>query len=279
MSSNPKVGPVKQLTEYWDERRNIIRTRNGGWRVGSGIFCHEYSMMDDLVGKTSYFQTMVLNITGKLPDKKLADFLEAAFICMSWPDTRLWCNQIGALGGTLRAHPVAAICAGILASDSRMYGPGTASDALDFIYYAMRKHQSGVSCEAIINNYCKNEKMPSIPGYGRPIAYGDERVTALERVMRELDIEKGAHLSLAYNLQKVLFDREGESMNLAGFLAGFLPDQGLAKVEIMRLTALMVNSGVAACYSEAFDNAPESLLPLRCDDIDYRGKPHRTLPE
>src|SRR3989304_7010505 len=131
MSSKPIFKPDTRPTAYWDERRNIIRTRNGGWRVGKGIFCHGYSIMDDLVGRVSYFEVMLLNITGRLPEKKLATFLEAAYICMSWPDIRLWCNQIGALGGTLKASPIAAISAGVMASDSRMYGPGTASDALD----------------------------------------------------------------------------------------------------------------------------------------------------
>lgn len=40
----------------------------------------------------------------------------------------------------------------------------------------------------------------------------------------------------------------------------------------------MVNGSVGACYAEAADHPPESFLPLRCDDIDYCGKPERQVP-
>lgn len=37
-------------------------------------------------------------------------------------------------------------------------------------------------------------------------------------------------------------------------------------------------SGVTVCYVEEADKPPESFLPLRCDDIEYQGKPPRKVP-
>ena len=65
---------------------------------------------------------MILIIIGRLVDKRLADWVEAGFLCVSWPDSRIWCNQIGALAGSLKTSPVSATMAGVLAADSRMYG-------------------------------------------------------------------------------------------------------------------------------------------------------------
>ena len=271
---------MKVDTSYWDNLRGVIRTRKGGWIIGEGVFSHGYSIMEDLVGKVSYFQMIILNITGTIPEKRLADWLEASFICMSWPDARLWCNQIGALSGTLLTTPAAAVCSGTLASDSRMYGPGTLPGATRFINEAMKKKQHGASIQEIIDQQkIRHNSKPIIPGYGRPIAFGDERVAAMERVTDYLEFKIGDYLKLAYEIQDILYNNYNETLNLGGYLSAFLRDNDFNCEQISQLTVMSVNSGVSACYSEACTNPPESFLPLRCDDIDYQGLSPRSLPE
>ncbi|MEN8129290.1 MAG: hypothetical protein ABFS45_03660 [Pseudomonadota bacterium] len=266
-------------TSYWDQRRGTIHTRKGGWRIGKGVLSHGYSLLDELVGYASYFQVMMLNVTGKLPQLSLAQWVEAAYICLSWPDPRIWCNQIGSLGGTVRTTPVAAVCAGTLAGDSRMYGQGTVISATKFIAIALEKKRQGHTVEQIIEEQCRGSgNTLQIPGYARPIAKGDERVVAMERVTESLGYSPGPHLQLAYQIQEVLSDRCGESMNLSGYIVSFLTDQGLSPDEIYRVGSLIVSGGVHACYSEAADREPESFLPLRCDDIEYCGVSERAIP-
>ena len=89
-------------TTFWDQRRNRIRTRKGGWRIGGGISVHGYSLLEDLVGRRSFFEVLYLEVAGKLPDPRLARWLEASFLCLAFPDPRIWCNQIGALAGSAR---------------------------------------------------------------------------------------------------------------------------------------------------------------------------------
>ncbi len=267
-------------TEFWDERRGVIRTKRGGWIIGDKVRIRDYSLLDDLVGKVSYFQSLILNITGELPSPEISRWVEALYQCLSFPDPRIWCNQIGTLGGTLRASSVASITAGILASDSRMYGPGTIASVYGFLHEGLEAARCGETTEAIVQRYQRSPRhRVAIPGFGRPIATGDERVVAMERVAKELGLETGEYLALAYDVEAYLQEHQGEGMNLATYLVSGMMDQGWTLPQIQQISSIIVTSGVAACYGEAYENPPESFLPLRCDDIDYRGKAPRPVPE
>lgn len=267
-------------TSIWDGRRGMMRTRLGGMVFGEAVYSRGYDIMEELVGKASYFQVMILNVTGRLPEKRLADWLEAYFIGNSYPDARIWCNQIGSLGGTLRTSPVAATCAGVLAADSRLYGAGTLPYGVRFFKAALIKHKQEMSAEEIVRQEQRHPKAkPVIIGYARPVLSGDERIPALERVREALGFERGEYLSLAYAIEKVLLAKTNERMNLLGYVAPFLLDQGFDEQEIYRLVSVMVSSGIQACYAEAADQPAESFFPLHCEDIDYQGKPFRPVPK
>lgn len=275
MSSNMNNHPY----QFWDERRGKIQSKKGGWVVGKGIFNHGYSMMDDLVGKVSYMQVLVLNATGRMPERPVADWIEAVFICMSWPDPRIWCNHIGALGGTNRTSVVAATTAGILAADAKSYGSKPLLQGVRFIQAALHENHRGVSVDKIISNECaKHRGKPNITGYARPIAKGDERIIALERVQKVLGLQVGEHLQLALRIESVLLRDFDECMNVNGYASAFLSDLGYTDEEIYRISAVVVNSGVTACYVDTHDKAPDAFLPLRCTDIEYTGKMARPVP-
>lgn len=280
MSLHQKPEPKMADTSFWDKHRGIIHTHKGGWIIGEAIYNHGYSMMDDLVGKASFFQVLVLNITGHLPERRLADWLEALFICLSWPDARIWCNQIGSLAGTMRTSPVAGVSAGILAADSRMYGPGSMLGASQFITEALRKSNHCIDEETIIEEHPRRDSnsKPVIVGYARPLASGDERIVAMERVTKKLNFKIEKHLDLAYKIEKILLRKYDESMNLAGYCAAFLSDQKFSPITIYRILSTWVHSGIHACYAEAADQPAEAFIPRRCEDIDYQGKPPRPLP-
>ena len=269
----------KNETGFWDARRGVIHTSNGGWLAGKGVFCHGYDMLEDLVGKASYFQVLALNVLGYLPERRLADWLEAVYICLSWPDPRIWCNHIGALGGSARTSIVAASVAGVLAADSSMYGSRPLLAGVNFIQRASAERQAGVSVEAVVaSELRRHHGKVKIAGYARPLASGDERIAALETVTTGLGFEVGVHLQLAYDIEAILQRDFSESMNVCGYASGFLSDQGFSAGEIYRMSALCVASGVTACYIDARDKPPEAFLPLRCEDIDYQGQPARKLP-
>ena len=263
-----------------DKRRGKIISNTGGWFPGKGVFSHGYSLLEELVGEKSYFQLLILNATGRLVEKPLADWVEAIYGCLSWPDPRIWCNQIGALAGTVRTSVVAATTMGSLAADSRSYGPYTLLDGVSFIQHAFRQHQTGMSADAIVQEITDaNRGKPYIVGYIRPIAKGDERLETMERVSKKLGFTEGEHLLLAYDIEKVLMKKFDEGMNINGYMSAFLSDQGFSPEEVYRMFAAMVASGVTACYLDTYRQPPNSFLPLRCEDIDYQGVSRRAVPD
>lgn len=274
----------KDSVQLWDNLRHRIESNKGGWVIGDDVYNHGYKMMQDLVGSASFFQVLTLNTLGELPDEKFAKWLEASFICLSWPDPRIWCNQIGALAGTIRASCPSAVAGGILAADSRMYGPGTLKSCMEFILKAAQQYRNGTSVDEIIQlelalKTKQLKSKPVISGYARPIASGDERVTAMQKVGKALGYKVLEHESIAIQIHNQLNDKYDDGMNVAGYCAAVLADIGLSPISVERLYSTWVHSGVHACYAETADKPPLTFLPLRCEDIHYKGPAKRTLPK
>ncbi len=268
-----------ETIEYLNSRRRTIISHTGGWFAGKGVYSHGYSMLDELVGYKSYFQILILNATGKLVERNIADCIEAIYGCLSWPDPRIWCNQIGALAGATRTSAITATAIGCLATDSKAYGVLPIADCARFIQQALKKIQSGMSIEQLLQDtFAANNGKQYVVGYKRPIAKGDERIVTMERVCTSLNISEGAHLQLAYDIEKVLMDKFDESMNIGGYVAALLSDQDFTADEIYQLLSTLVASGVTACYLDVLHQPADSFLPLRCDDMDYQGKAPRALP-
>jgi len=267
-----------QDTALWDKYREKTYSRRGGWIIGQGVFNCGYNMMNDLVGEVSYMQVLILNAIGRLPERRLADWVEAIYICLSWPDPRIWCNQIGALNGTMKTSVVSATVAGVLAADSRGYGSKPLIDGVTFIQNAVIDFNKGLSVEQIVSNACtKYGGKPSITGYARPLAKGDERIEAMEYVTKKLGFSIGSHRKLAYQIEAELQDKFSEDMNINGYVSAFLSDHDLSPMEIYQIFAIVVNSGVTACYMDAYDRPAGAFSPLQCDDIEYMGKAAREL--
>lgn len=267
---------IRQL----DARRNRITSHNGGWKPGHGVYCHGYQLLDELVVNHSYMQIVILNATGKMVSAELGRWMEAILGCMSWPDPRIWCNHIGALAGETQASVSAATVAGTLAGDSRAYAQGALIKGMDFIRAARKRQLDGLNADAIADEEVRaNRGKPNIMGFARPLAKGDERVVALEKLTDKLGFKKGPHLQLAYDIEAALFRRFGESMNIVGYMSGFLADHGFTAEEVYRIYAVSVASGVNACYVEYADRPQHTFLPLRCDDIEYVGVDKRSVSE
>jgi citrate synthase len=274
MLSKSNPGSIQAL----DDNRNIIRSNTGGWRVGEGVYSHGYSMLDELVGEKSYFQLMILNATGRLVERSLADWSEAMYGCLSWPDPRIWCNQIGAFAGEAKTTAVAGITAGIMAADSKMYGMYTILDGIEFIQSALKKYENNQTPAEIVNhNIKKNRGKLNITGYVRPIARGDERIEVMQRVSKQLGFDDGPHAKLSYQIENEIMDRFDEGMNINGYVAAFFSDQGFSAKEVYQIFSTVVMSGVTACYLDTVQKPNDSFLPLRCDDIEYLGREKREI--
>lgn len=264
--------------QVWEKYHGRIVSGRGGWKIGSGVQNCGYDMMNDLVGKVSYMQVVVLNATGRLPTKELADWVEAIHICLSWPDPRIWCNRIGALAGSNKTSAVSASCLGVLAAESTSYGIKPLLNGVEFIEHAYKQISLGSSVEEFIAIETKKfGGKPNLMGYARPIAKGDERIPAMEKVTEKLGFPIGKHLTLAYQIESKLNEKYDETMNINGYVSAFLADQGYSPVEVYRIFSSVVLSGVTACYIDTADRTEGSFAPLKTDDVVYKGAPLRRV--
>lgn len=264
--------------QKWDSYRGKIRSRKGGWKLGQGVVSHGMDLLTDIVGHYSYMQLVVLNATGRMPPRNVADWIEAAHMCLSYPDPRIWCNRIGALGGTNRTSVVAATCYGVLASDALSYGIRPLVAGVEFIKKIKAKVDSAENLHDVLIKEIKSiGGKPSLMGYARPIAKGDERVPALDRVANNLGFVRGSHLTIAFQIDSFLFERYEETININGYVSAFLSDCGYSSAEIYRIFSVQVFSGVTACFTDTEERAPGSFSPLRVEDIDYTGPNPRTV--
>jgi hypothetical protein len=268
-------------SELWDRNRGVIRSRKGGWKVGQGVTIHGRSLFDELMGSASWFQVWLLSITGRMFERRVADLCEACWLCLSYPDPRIWCNQVSALAGTMRCTPVAALSAGTLTADSLKYGGWAVSLSARFFGDTLaQRRASGAPLEQLLRAMPVNAAgCPAIPGFHRPVALGDERVAVLGRVLCQLGLAEGEHLRLALEIHAYLKEHHGEEINSGGYIAAALLDLGLSAGEQYRFFSMGAAAGAMACYVDAMDREAESFLPMRCADVDYQGPAPRPFPQ
>jgi len=264
--------------QFWDDKQDKITTSIGKWEGGKDVIIRGYSLFNDLFDQVSYFQVLVLNVTGRLISNNLSTWLENNFMVMSYPDARIWCNQIGALSGTLKSSPTAATAAGTLCADSRIYG-GSQSTlvAMNFIHKALFDFEHGLAIDDIIEKLPIKQGMPAVPGFVRPVASDDERIEPHKKMTKRLKFPSGKHSELAEKISKFMEKKYSMGMNIDGYSAAFLLDREFSPEEIYQINALRVASGVTACYVDNLQYPENSFLPLRCEKIKYAGPKKRTL--
>lgn len=263
---------------YWLSRRRYIRTSIGKWIGGDDIQVRGKWLLKELLNDISSTQLMVLNITGRLISRELAAWLDKVVFFTSYPDHRIWCNQIGALAGNTQASPVAAAAAGTLAADSRAYGSKIQALTIRTLEQLYRRYRSGESLSALVAEFPVRNGIPSISGFARPVKVADERLAPMKHFTSELGLETGAYVAFAETFAAYLREHHDADMNAAAYVCAFLRDQGFTATEVYRIRTSDVLSGVMACYTDLYGRASHSFLPQYCCDIEYQGPAPRALP-
>ena len=266
-------------SSFWDKRNQSIFNSIGHWQGGIDVTIEGYSLTTELMGKISYMQLHILNATGKLVARNVADWIEVCFMGLSYPDSRIWCNQIAAYAGDTKTSVVGAAASAILAADSRGYGGSharkisMAAQMGAFLQYQQGKNFSDIVAQAKF----KNGK-PIIVGFARPIDKEDERLEPFNRIQQELNISKGPYLNFAFLLSDYLKENYNLSINCGGYASAFLLDQGFTPDEGYKINSFSVISGAIACYRDVHTQPSNSFLPMKCSDIEYVGIPPRQIP-
>lgn len=261
----------------WDENHQHIRTRIGQWLAGEDVILRGRSLLHEWAKELDYMQLHVLNITGRVIDAQLSHWMDRSLFFTSYPDARIWCNQLGAMAATQKTSPVSAFVLGCLAADSKAYGSKAEHICALELQKMQQQRDAGMSVERIVEAYPKSQGHPMISGFSRPIRVADERLQPARDLSERLGFKPGSYLQLAEQVSDDLLGRYGLGMNAAAYSTAFLLDRGFSPEEIYRIRTAAVASGVMACYCDHLDQPENSFLPLYCHDIVYDGVGKRSL--
>ena len=242
---------------------------------GKGAVLRGRDLLREL-GRERWMGLYLYALTGRRLEDRALRLLEGIWVlCCSYPDPRLWNNRVAALAGSARAPGGLALGAALAASEGELYGAVPAAQALALLQQLRSREAAGEPLEALVRAELRRRRR--LPGYGRPLVRGDERLAPLLELARELGLDGGPFLALALRVDEVLArGRWRVRLNAAGLAAALAGDLGLTPRELHLYLLPCFTAGIVACYADARDHHPPgSFLPLRCDRVRYTGPPPR----
>lgn len=221
-----------------------------------------------------WLELYLFGITGRRFTPAQMKVLHASWVYTSYPDARIWNNRVAALAGSARSTAGLGVAAALAVSEARIYGSGSSLRAIEFLLEARLGVERG---ELLADLVAAALRVGYIYGYGRPLSAADERVEPLMALLREYGMDRGAHVELAFAMEKILVERNPAlRMNYAGLVAAVAADLGFSPQEyyLFRIPAFL--AGMPPCYQEAAEKPAGLLFPLPCRVILYEGVSRRS---
>lgn len=221
-----------------------------------------------------WFDLCAYGILGRKAPKEQLQIVLAMFAWTSYPDARLWNNRVVALAGSTRSTPNLAISAAQAVTDAAIYGRGNEFRAIDFFVRLKKAVDGGADLGEYLDNYIATGGR--LAAYGRPIALGDERLPLTLALARQLGIDSGPHMQLAFAVERH-FEKSSKplKMNLSTIVAALSADFGWTPHEANMIYFASFLAGMFPCYREALVKPPGAIFPARCEDVHYDGPPAR----
>lgn len=225
------------------------------------------------LGDKSWVELYSYGITGKIFSEEQVKLLNFIWVSTSYPDKSIWPNHITALAGSARTSPHLAMAAGVASCDASIFGGKPFKVALDF-FVRLKKHvDSGLELATFVKT--EIELHGVIFGYGRPLASTDERVPHLIHFVKKLGLDNLAHFELALSVANLLKEEKQINMNVAALYAALGADLGFTAKQFHIFMTLCFVAGMPPCYIDANNGVEGTFLPVRCDRVNYTGKPKR----
>ena len=232
-------------------------------------------MLHDLVGNITWMEMFHLLLRGRLPTPPELRLLDSICVCTSYPDPRVWCHRAGRLGAAMRPVPGSAVGAALGALEARIFGGISLYDTMMFLQDLLSRGITPETVEGEVES-CLERKIP-IPGFGRPIVKGDERVEVIFGVANECGLADGPAVVLTWKMETILKAKKGIMMNYSGAVGSLLTDLGFDPMTGMSFSSGMGMPSITGTINEQFHEPPGSFLPMSCDDVQYTGPSERTL--
>lgn len=251
-----------------EENVGRLKTRVGACFPGSHAVFRGHDLHAEL-GNMDWVELYVFGITGRRFSVEQIELLHAIWVCTSYPDARLWNNRVAALAGSVRSSGNLGITAALAVSEAQVYGGQAGMRALEFLLRANADVARGADLEALVLTEARERR---IFGYGRPINSSDERIPWMMALAHRLGFDQGAHLKLAFEVERILLTRYQQlRMNYAALHAALIADLGLSVREYQLLRIPTFLAGMPPCLIEAAEKPEGTLFPTPCVGVAYGG--------
>lgn len=256
------------------KNHGVLKSRMGTFYPGSHVIFRGHDLHTDLKDM-DWVELYVFGITGRRFTKEQLRLMHSIWTYTSYPDVRLWNNRVAALAGSSRSTGNLGVAAALAVSEASIYGRGIDMRTISFLIRTRQKVDEGGDLTECIRQ--EFELHRSIGGYGRPLINGDERNQHILALARELGLDQGPHLRLAFAIEEALLaGRWRMKMNYAAMAAALGADLGFTPREYYQFMFPAFLAGMQPGYIEAADRAEGTLYPLPCTEILYDGKAKRT---
>jgi hypothetical protein len=224
-----------------------------------------HAMLKDM----DWLELYLFGITGRRFTPQQMKVLQATWSYTSYPEARIWNNRVAALAGTTHSTASLGIAAALAVSDGRIYGASTSLRGIEFLLNTRLGIERGEKLEDLISTALR---IGYIMGYGRPIISADERVKPMMVLIRDLGLDQGIHVQLAFSVEKILVRQNPAlRLNFCALAAALAADFGMSPQEhyLFMVTAFL--AGIPPCYLDAVEKPEGQLFPLPCRMLSYEG--------
>lgn len=253
-----------------------LHSRMGGFFPGSHVIFRGKDLHTELKDM-DWLELFVFGITGRRFSPPQLRLMHAIWTYTSYPDSRIWNNRVAALAGSARSTATLGVAAALAISEASIYGRGIDIRAIDFLHRAKQHQGAGGQLDELVRQELRSQR--SIAGYGRPLVAKDERIEPLLSLARQLQLDQGPYLQLAFAVDNTLtHGRWRQQMNYGGLAAAIAADLGFTAKEYVLFSFPAFLAGMLPCFIDSAERTEGSLFPLSCNHIDYRGHPQRSWP-
>lgn len=263
----------EKRSKLQQESAGKLKSRMGAFFPGSHVIFRGHDLHAELKDM-DWLELYMFGITGRRFTREQVRLLHAMWTYTSYPDVRLWNNRVAALAGSSRSTGNLGVAAALAVSEASIYGRGVDVRAINFLLRTRKQLEEGGSLEECVRLELDTHR--SIGGYGRPLINGDERNQHMLALAKELGLDQGPYLRLAFTVEEFLFaGRWRMKMNYAGLVAALVADIGLSPREYYLYGFPAFLAGMQPCFIEASEKSEGTLYPIACTDIAYDGPPQR----
>ncbi len=251
-----------------------FRTAVGAAFPGERAVFRGRDLHAEVMHGTTFLQLCALAVGHELTADQAA-LLDTVMVSTSYPDARIWCNRVASLAGSTRSTPTLALAAAHAAADARIYGRGNEHRAVAFLQRTLTAVRAGSDLDIALSEQIRT--YGSLPGFGRPLHNGDERIIPWMRAARQYGAHDGDHVRLAFTIdERLKTSGKPLRMNAGGLVAAFGADFGFTPRQwaIMLFPGFL--AGMSPCYLEALEKPVGAVFAARCDQVEYTGAPART---